>query len=80
MTINEPIFVDCVFKNVGFEPRFFKWRNRTYRVTQINGRWHRRIGKFTVYCFAVTDEHNNTYEIEFNTEDMKWQLLTIQDN
>lgn len=76
-TINEPIAVDCVFKNPGILPRFFAWRNRTYRITKINGRWHRREGKFLIYCFAVSDENNNDYELEFNTEDMDWQLLKV---
>ncbi|MBS4014970.1 MAG: hypothetical protein KGZ86_00810 [Candidatus Latescibacteria bacterium] len=79
MTINEPIAVDCVFKNPGMEPRYFKWRNRSYRIMKINGRWHRRQGKFMIYCFAVSDEHNNAYELELDTEEMKWQLLKIDE-
>jgi len=87
-TINEPITVDCVFKNPGSAsvatsakeamlPRMFLWRSKTYRIAKINGRWQRREGKFLIYCFAVSDENNNGYELEFNTEDMKWQLLRI---
>lgn len=78
MTINELIAVDCVFQNSSMTPRFFQWRNRTYRITKINGRWQRRQGKFLTYCFAVSDEHNNAYEIEFNTEDMKWKMLRVE--
>jgi hypothetical protein len=80
MTINEPIAVDCVFKNPGILPRYFQWRNRTYRITKINGRWQRREGKFIIYCFAITDEHDNTFEIELNTENMDWQLLKVEDD
>jgi hypothetical protein len=77
MTINEPIAVDCIFKNPGISPRYFQWRNRTYRITKVNGRWQRREGKFLIYCFAITDENDNGFEIELNTEDMKWQMLKI---
>ena len=76
-TINEPITVDCVFKNPGMLPRMFLWRSKTYRITKINGRWQRREGKFLIYCFAVSDENNNAYELEFNTDSMDWQLLRI---
>jgi hypothetical protein len=76
-TINEPIAVDCIFKNPGILPRMFSWRAKTYRIAKINGRWQRREGKFIIYCFAVSDENNNNYEIELNTESMDWQLLRI---
>jgi len=77
-TIDEPIAVDCLFKNPGLLPRVFSWRGKTYRIDKINGRWQRRQGKFLIYCFAVADENNNAFEIELNTEDMKWQLLKVE--
>jgi hypothetical protein len=76
-TINELIEVDCVFKNPGMLPRGFAWRTKPYCIAKINGRWQRREGKFLIYCFAVSDENNNSYEIEFNTEDMKWKMIKI---
>lgn len=75
--VNEPITVDCLFKNPGILPKAFVWRNRAYQVTNINGHWQRREGKFLVYCFAVSDAHSNTYEIEFNTKDMRWRLIKV---
>ncbi|MCX8015259.1 MAG: DUF6504 family protein [candidate division WOR-3 bacterium] len=76
-TVNEPITVDCLFKNPGILPKMFVWRNRVYHIINVNGQWQRREGKFLVYYFAVSDEHGNCYEIEFDSKDMKWQLLKV---
>lgn len=76
--IDEPIEVDCVFKNPDVIPRMFFWRKRIQQITKINGRWQRKEGKFTICCFAVSDENGNNYEIEFHTENMGWKMLKVE--
>ncbi len=76
-TVEEPIAVECLFNDTQIVPKMFFWRNHTYQIVKINGRWQRREGNFLIYSFAVSDESDNMYELEFNPAKMNWQLLKI---
>ncbi len=76
-TIEEPIAVVCVFNSPGIIPKMFYWRKRTYQICQVNGHWQRREGNFLIYGFAVSDNNDNVYELEFNTANLVWRLQKI---
>lgn len=72
--IEEPLEVNTKFLNKKIFPLSFVWKNKKYKVIKINGRWEKKEGYYNIYCFALTADSENVYEIEFNTRELAWTL------
>ncbi len=71
--IGEPIRVMADFHGGGAVPLRFRWSNRTYVVSQVNGKWVDRAddGCRLHYSVQVGSE---TYYIHFCCTEVQWWL------
>lgn len=72
--IDEPIEVIMHFDLGGMHPIRFKWRKRAYRIAQVNGTWASPRGRGRIYHFHVSTEDANSFELLFDSENMRWNL------
>ena len=71
--IGEPIRMLASFSSGSVEPVRFRWCNRTYRISRINGRWIDRHPEGYSLHYSV-QVGNETYYIHFFSSDVQWWL------
>ncbi|MCU0679603.1 MAG: hypothetical protein MUC28_04140 [Planctomycetes bacterium] len=74
--LNEPIQTQVEFNGNLVVPRFFKWRNKTYRVEKINMVHKERDGNDKIYYFSVSDKANY-FRLAFFTRDLSWRIQEL---
>lgn len=71
--IIEPVRVVASFAGGGCEPLKFDWKNRSYPVEQVNGRWIDRQGGVFRLHYSV-QSGGQTYYLHFATDEVQWWL------
>ena len=74
--LNEHIAMLAWFKNGKIQPRLFVWKNKKYKVTQVNYAWQERRGRETLSLFSVSTG-SDLYQISFNNTSYSWHLDKI---
>jgi hypothetical protein len=72
--INEDIQVIAVFKTGPPRPAKFSWNNNIYEVKKIHSCWVSSVGTARIIHYSVSTESGSSFEIELNTELLKWKL------
>jgi len=78
--IHESVSVDLVSEdhNGRIYPRFIKWHNRLYRITQVGLHHWLRKGRTLIHIFSVTDG-NLFFRLAFDTDTLRWTLEEIEE-
>ena len=74
--INERIFVNTDFTPEGTKPKEFSWKNKGYKIDEINFTHTSREGQVRLTHFAVSS-NGVSYKITFNQQDLVWTLDEI---
>ena len=61
--INEYIEVISHFTNQRMHPLRFKWRDRTYSVSHVNGVWSDVKGQSREYHYHVSTRNSGSFEL-----------------
>jgi hypothetical protein len=71
--IGEPISVLAAFSGGRIDPLRFRWKERSYRVEAINGRWIDRQNE--AYCLHYSVQvGEETYYLHFSSREIQWWL------
>lgn len=76
VAIEEEIRVCAAFDGRKVLPIWFRWRDRYYRVAEVNFTWSSNQGAAKLHHYAVTDGVN-TYELYFNSRTLEWTLCRV---
>jgi hypothetical protein len=72
-TIDEPIRVLVSFGQGQIKPLIFEWRDKRYKIDQVNLIHWQKAGNDKLYHFSVSDQANY-FKLSFNTRDFNWRL------
>ena len=78
--IVEPIEVIALFRQGKLSPLKFRWREQVYRVTRINGTWHRNDGHNRLFHYAVMSDNTDVYELSYNEGSQSWRIEKVSLN
>ncbi|MDD5088709.1 MAG: hypothetical protein PHI18_07925 [bacterium] len=78
-TIQEPVEVIALFREGKLSPLRFRWRQRVYRVTRINGGWDTEEGATRYHHFAVMSESggDDVFELSYNARAHHWRIEKV---
>ena len=74
--INEKIKVGAVFSGSQIIPKWFLWKDRKYKISNVQYCWSAQKGISKLKFYSVSDS-KNLYEICFDTGNMEWKLTKI---
>ncbi len=81
--INESVEIIATFGRAGngrvvVRPRLMRWRGRDYPVDLLGLHYPAPRGRqfFHRFTFVIDERH---FELEFNSQDLSWQLIAITD-
>ncbi len=72
--INEPVEVITYFDGSRIKPLRFRWRQRAYRVSAVNGVWEDSHGRRRLYHFYVATRESGSFELIYDAEQMRWRI------
>jgi hypothetical protein len=72
--LNDPIQVAVIFSNSQLRPVKFVWRQREYKIDQVNLSYNRFDGRSKIYYFAVSDGANY-FKLRFDSNSLVWSLI-----
>jgi len=75
--INEAVTVRADFHGGRATPLAFRLGPREHRVTGVNARWVDRSGKDPRFCFSVTTETGDVYQLHMSAADLVWRLESV---
>lgn len=75
--VYEPIEVITLFRHGKMRPVKFKWNERVYRVTQINGGWLSEEGANRYYHYSVMTGGPDCFELCFDSKNLTWELARV---
>jgi hypothetical protein len=75
--IQEPIEVLTKFLEGKIQPLRFRWRGRTFTVSETTGNWVKRVGEHRVHYFSVGVGTKDYYEICYEARTLRWSLENI---
>ena len=76
-TIHQAISVRADFRGGTATPLAFRRGTRHYRIARVNARWVDRAGRHPQFCFSVTAESGDVYELRLSAADLVWWLDTV---
>lgn len=82
MNLLEPEKIDVIasFVNGTISPKVLRWHNKKYYIKQINLTYEEKIGKNSVYCFAISDTNDNVFDLAYYPQTSRWTIRDIQYN
>jgi hypothetical protein len=75
--INEAVPVRADFQGGRATPLAFRLGPREHRVTAVNARWVDRAGRHPRFCFSVTTESGDVYQLHLSAADLIWRLESV---
>lgn len=75
--IQEPIEVLTKFLEGKILPLRFRWRGRTFTVSETTGNWIKRVGEHRVHYFSVGVGTKDSYELSYEARTSRWTLENI---
>jgi hypothetical protein len=74
--INESVDVITVFKKNQFYPAILKWKNKVYKIKNVNMVHRSAQGQDLVHYFSVSDDLH-FFRLAFNTNNLQWRLEQV---
>jgi len=75
--IDEAIAVRADFRGGRVTPIAFQRRGREHRITKVNARWVDRSSRHPRFCFSVTVESGDVYQLQLRGADLVWWLDSV---
>jgi hypothetical protein len=75
--VYEPVDVIAVFQNGKMQPLRFKWNERVYKVTKVNGEWVSDEGSNRFYHYSVMVGGPDCFELCYDSRNMNWELARV---
>ena len=76
-TIQEPVEVIVLFRDGKLSPLKFRWRERIYKISRINGGWDTEEGIVRFHHFAVVTDGPDVFELSYNTKAHHWKIEKV---
>jgi hypothetical protein len=76
-TIDQAVAVRADFQGGVVSPLAFRHAGREQRVAHVNARWVDRAGRHPRFCFSVTVESGDVYELQLSAADLVWWLEAV---
>ncbi len=73
----EPVEVITLFQHGKIKPVKFRWNDRVYKVSKINGGWVSDEGINRHYHFSVMSDGPDCFELTFDSRNMTWELTRV---
>jgi len=73
-TINEPVEVISYFDVKNMRPLRFRWRDRAYKISHVNGVWSNPVGQTKEYHFHVATQHSGSFELIYDSQTLHWKI------
>ena len=73
-SINEPIEVITYFHAAGMQPLRFRWRDRVYKIAEVNGVWTDRKGHDRIVHYHVATRESGSFELIYFSNDVQWKV------
>jgi hypothetical protein len=75
--IDQAVAVRADFQGGVVTPVSFRHAGREQRVARVNARWVDRAGRHPCFCFSVTAESGDVYELQLAAADLVWWLDAV---
>jgi len=75
--IGDPIEVITLFRDGSLKPLKFRWKDRVYKISRVNGGWLSDEGSTRFHHFSVMSEGPDVYELSYNTDSLHWELSRV---
>ena len=75
--IDQAIAARADFQGGVVTPVAFQRGGREHRVVRINARWVDRAGRHPQFCFSVTADTGDVYQLRLQSADMVWRLDSV---
>jgi hypothetical protein len=75
--VYDPVEVISLFRHGKIQPLRFRWNERVYKVSKINGGWVSDEGISRIYHFSVLSEGPDCFELTFDSRNMSWELTRV---
>ncbi|MCP4726663.1 MAG: hypothetical protein GY863_16585 [bacterium] len=75
--VYDPVEVISLFRHGKIQPLRFRWNERVYKVSKINGGWVSDEGINRIYHFSVLSEGPDCFELTFDSRNMAWELTRV---
>lgn len=73
----EPVEVITLFQHGKIQPLRFRWNERAYKISKINGGWVSDEGINRYYHFSVMSDGPDCFELTFDSRNMSWELSRV---
>ncbi len=79
MDFNQPEKIDVLVAFIGnkISPKIIRWQNKKYLIKKINLYYEEKVGNQPIHCFAVSDNHNNVFDIAYSPQTSHWELRNL---
>ncbi len=75
---DEPVKVRADFsEGGGISPILLKRGARVYKVERVNGRWEDREGLYRIFCFSLTVDSGDVFQVAFRPGEACWKLTCV---
>ena len=75
--IFEQIEVIVLFRNGKIQPVKFKWNERIYLVSKVNGDWVSEEGVNRYFHYSVIVGGPDCFELCYDSRNMTWELARV---
>ena len=76
-SINENIEVISYFAVDRMRPLRFRWRERVYHISSVQGVWSNPVGANRYIHYHVTTRQSGTCELVYDLQKMHWILARV---
>jgi hypothetical protein len=76
-TLDEAVAVRAEFQGGVVTPVAFTRRGREHRIKRVNARWVDRVPRHPHFCFSVTVESGDVYQLQLHAGEMVWWLDSV---
>lgn len=75
--MDEAIEVMVLFRKHHMKPFRFRWKDRTYKISEVTGDWKTDVGTYRIRHFAVVDTSSNFFQLSYDERKTSWVISKI---
>lgn len=72
--VGDKIKVLAVFEGGAVIPKIFKWKDRTYKIKNVNLAYQEREGRSINYYYSVDCLDGGVFKLCYNDEKLTWTI------